>query len=105
VKKRKPANISQADWDAVDSPEWTDEDFARARPARKVLPEIFGKKVAAEMLRPRGRPPLETTKVATSIRLDADVVRAFKVSGKGWQGRINLALKDWLNDHDLRASM
>jgi len=104
VKKRKPANISQEDWDAVDSPEWTHKDFARSRPAREVLPEIFGEKVAAEMLRPRGRPPIDTPKIATSIRLDADVVHAFKKSGKGWQGRINLALKDWLKTHKPRRA-
>ena len=104
MKKRKPKHISQEDWDDVDSPEWTAEDFARARPAREVLPKIMGKKAAEELLRPRGRPPLHTTKVSTSIRLDADVVKKFKASGKGWQSRINLALKDWLKTHKLSKS-
>jgi len=43
-----------ADFD--DNLEWTDDDFAAARPALEVLPEIFGANVAAEMLKPRGRP-------------------------------------------------
>jgi len=104
MKKRKPKHISQEDWDSVDSPEWTREDFARAKPAREVLPKIVGKKVATEMLRPRGRPPIELPKISTSIRLDADVVKKFKASGKGWQSRINHALKDWLKTHKLKKS-
>lgn len=39
-----------------DNPEWTEDDFARARPASEVLPEIFPPEVAAAMLKPRGRP-------------------------------------------------
>jgi uncharacterized protein (DUF4415 family) len=39
-----------------ENPEWTEESFERARPAEEVLPEIFGEKVAAELLkRKRGQ--------------------------------------------------
>jgi hypothetical protein len=37
----KPLDISQEDWDAVDVPEATDEDFARARPFKEVFPEQY----------------------------------------------------------------
>lgn len=47
----------------------------------------------------RGRPPAETTKIHTGLRLDAEVLNAFKAGGRGWQTRINEALKDWLNTH------
>jgi uncharacterized protein (DUF4415 family) len=99
------------DWDAVDahpladrpdedSPELDDEWFKNARPASEVLPEIFGAELAAEMLKPKGgRPVLENPKVFTGIRLDADVLDAFKAGGKGWQTRINAALKQWLAEH------
>ena len=33
-----------------ENPEWTEEDFRQARPARDVLPEIVGRKTADEML-------------------------------------------------------
>ena len=33
-------------------PEWTAEMIAKARPAKKVLPKIFGARVAAAMLKP-----------------------------------------------------
>jgi uncharacterized protein (DUF4415 family) len=46
-------------------------------------------------LRPvkRGRPPVEHKKVATTIRLDADVIGHFRTAGNGWQSRINEALR------------
>lgn len=41
----------------------------------------------------RGRPKAAVTKVSTTIRLDPDVLAAFKASGPGWQTRINQALR------------
>jgi len=33
-------------------------------------------------------------KTPTTIRLDADVMRAFQAAGKGWQTRINAVLRE-----------
>lgn len=41
----------------------------------------------------RGRPKAAVTKVSTTLRLDADVIDAFKADGPGWQGRMNAALR------------
>ncbi|MFM7344325.1 MAG: BrnA antitoxin family protein [Tagaea sp.] len=41
----------------------------------------------------RGRPKLEAPKRAISLRVDADVVARFKASGRGWQSRMNAALR------------
>lgn len=41
----------------------------------------------------RGRPKAAVTKVSTTIRLDPDVLAAFKADGPGWQTRINQALR------------
>ena len=80
-----------------DTYELTDDDFKRMRPASEVLPELFGAKLAAEMLKPKkGRPNTDTPKIATGIRLDPEVLEAFRATGKGWQTRINDALKEWL---------
>lgn len=80
--------------------ELTPADFQRLIPAADILPEIVGAAVAAEMLKPKGgRPRTETPKVFTGIRLDADVLDAFKRTGKGWQTRMNDALRNWLNEH------
>src|SRR5579862_8004803 len=73
-----------------ENPEWTAEDFRRARPAEEVIPGIVE---AAERLRVRlGRPKLEHPKEHVSLRLDPAVVKAFKEDGPGWQGRINETL-------------
>jgi len=84
------------------NPELIDDDIpeldadwrTRARPAREMLPEIFGPEVAARMLNPRGRPPAATRKLPTTIRLDADIMGAFKAAGRGWQTRINAILRE-----------
>ena len=77
------------DWD--DNPEWTEEDFARARPAD----EVHGPEFAALLVRPRGRPPKATgeKKEAVSIRLSPDVLAHFRATGDGWQTRIDEALR------------
>ena len=80
-------------------PEWTEEDFARARPAREVLPEIFPPEIAAEMLKPRGRPRKSKTKVHLNLRLSPEVVEYFKTTGPGWQTRVDEALKEWVKHH------
>lgn len=37
------------------------------------------------------------TKARVSIWLEHDVIEAFKKGGPGWQTRINLALKEWID--------
>ncbi|HEX7886178.1 MAG TPA: BrnA antitoxin family protein [Phenylobacterium sp.] len=69
-----------------ENPEWTDEMFARARPAAEVMGEAFMAKAR------RGRPKAETTKEPVSLRLDADVVEHLRAKGKGWQTQVNDAL-------------
>ncbi len=48
----------------------------------------------------RGRPPLESPKILTTIRLDADVLEAFRSQGPGWQTRVNEALREWLQSRE-----
>ena len=77
-----------------DSPEWTEEMFARARPADEVLPPA----TVAMLVRPRGRPALapEARKQKVNIRLSADVVAALRASGAGWQTRADELLRSGL---------
>lgn len=80
---------TQADWEAVsDNPEWTEKDFAEARPFAEIFPDL-----AESIRRARGRPKLDTPKQQISLRLDPDVIEKFKATGKGWQARINDVLK------------
>ena len=71
-----------------DNPAWTAEDFRRARPAREVLPEIYGKAMARRLLRPKGRPKSEAPRIAISLRLPPDVLARWKAKGPGWQTRM-----------------
>jgi len=34
-----------------------------------------------------------------AIRIDSDVLAAFRAPGAGWQTRMNAALRDWLKSH------
>ncbi len=47
----------------------------------------------------RGRPRVAHPKKAVALRLDTEIVEAFRAQGKGWQTRINGILKEWLTAH------
>ncbi|RVG05753.1 hypothetical protein CN234_23890 [Sinorhizobium meliloti] len=83
---------TKEEWDAVDFPELTDEELTNMRPARDVLPPEFFKAME-EHRRSRGRPSLEHPKKQLTLRLDEDVIAKFRAGGKGWQGRMNEALR------------
>jgi uncharacterized protein (DUF4415 family) len=85
MNKPKPS----ADFD--DNPEWTAEDFARARPASEVLPP---EAAAALMKRGRGR-PAGSDKERVTLRIDRDTLDRFRAAGPGWQTRINEALRKY----------
>ncbi|MER0237581.1 BrnA antitoxin family protein [Fulvimarina sp. MAC8] len=70
-----------------ENPEWTEDDFANARPASE-LPE----RIRAAFPRTRG-PQKAATKVPVSIRLSPDVLDHFKAGGPGWQSRIDETLR------------
>ncbi|GHU20508.1 hypothetical protein FACS189475_09420 [Betaproteobacteria bacterium] len=47
-----------------------------------------------------GRPPYEEPKkMPVTIRMDVDVIAALKVTGKGWQTRVNEAMREWVKTH------
>jgi uncharacterized protein (DUF4415 family) len=75
-----------------DNPEWTDEDFARARPAKEVLPPAL---YEAAVKRRRGQrgPQKAPVKIAVTLRVDPDVLAHYKGTGRGWQGRMNAVLR------------
>lgn len=70
-----------------ENPEWTEEDFARAKPV-DAFPEL------ARLVKP-GRPPLpeDQKKQRVTMYLDRDVVERLKEGGKGWQTRANERLR------------
>ena len=79
---------SKEDWDAVESPELTDEQIAQGKPFAEAFPDL-----AESVRKGRGRPPVATPLQQISIRLEPAVIEKFKATGKGWQARINEVLK------------
>jgi uncharacterized protein (DUF4415 family) len=77
-----------------DNPELTREELRRARPAAEVLPKLIGEKATQELLRRgKGRPEKPDKKINQTIRIDPDVLKAYRNEGKGWQTRINEVLR------------
>jgi uncharacterized protein (DUF4415 family) len=73
-----------------DAPEWTEEDFKRARPIDD-FPEL---KAALENARGKRGPQKTPTKERVALRLDRHIVDHFRHDGPGWQTRINDALAE-----------
>jgi uncharacterized protein (DUF4415 family) len=74
-----------------DAPELTPEMMANA----KRLEDFPEHAAFAEFIRKGGRPtmPSDRRKQRITIMLDPDVLAHFKEGGKGWQTRINAALR------------
>ena len=87
---------SESNWvDPDDAPEWTDEmfDHAEIRIGNKVIRPATGV-LTKDGIRPIGRPPIgDVPKKQVTLRLDADLIDRFRATGKGWQSRINEALR------------
>ena len=78
-KKKKSGAAAWVDPD--DAPALTEEFFDRAEIRQ-------GDRIVR-----RGRPPLANPKQAVKLRLDADVLAAYRMTGEGWQTRINADLR------------
>ena len=97
MPKLKPGHISPTDQEEAeiqrhiagdpDAPEITGDDWARARPAIEVDPELV------EWSRRRRGKQKAPTKRLVSIRLDEDIVAHFRSTGPGWQTRLNDRLR------------
>ena len=79
MKKVDESVLGPKDYEEI--PELTEEWFKRA------TLHIGGVPVS------RGRPKAEVTKDSISVRLDRDVIAHFRGTGRGWQTRMNAALR------------
>ncbi|MBK8537202.1 MAG: BrnA antitoxin family protein [Candidatus Competibacteraceae bacterium] len=73
--------------------ELTAENFTHFKPVTEVLPASLLAKLG---VRGHQKTP---TKERITIRLSAEVVTAFRATGKGWQTRMDAALRDWIQQH------
>ena len=81
-----------------ENPEWTDEDFKKSVAFSALSPALQDKLSS----RKRG-PQIAPVKRPTTLRLDPEVIDAFRAMGKGWQSNVNNALKEWLREHKKAA--
>jgi uncharacterized protein (DUF4415 family) len=58
------------------------------------------KQAGVEVGRAKTRGPnRRPTKEQVAVRYSADVLAAFRATGRGWQTRMDEALRDWLKEH------
>jgi uncharacterized protein (DUF4415 family) len=78
------------EWDDPDLPDWTKEELDQAEFSigNRVI------RAATGTLNRPGRPPHgDAPKRQVTLRLDPDVIDAFRAGGAGWQSRMNSALR------------
>jgi uncharacterized protein (DUF4415 family) len=95
MKKPDPYLIDE------DNPELSDEWFASARPATEVEPEL----VAWSIARKRGQrgPQKGPKKAMVSLRVNAEVLAAYKATGRGYQTRMAAVLEKGAKTRKLSA--
>ena len=90
-KRPSAGEQSLQNWDPDEAPELTADYFNRAA--------IYD----GETLIRRGRPKSVAPKRLTSLRLDSEVLAAFRASGPGWQTQINEVLKAYIRQRPMRG--
>lgn len=85
---------SETDWERVrrEAREGIEPEFDEDSPDASEL-------MRAELEKRRRGRPAGSNKVSTTVRFDRDVLEAFRSTGRGWQTRINDALREWLANH------
>ena len=84
-------HYTQEDWDEVcDNPPMTDEELAGFRRG----PTMQDPDLSADIKSRGGRPKSAVKRVPISLRVEPEVLAAFKATGPGWQTRMNEALAE-----------
>ena len=76
--------------------ELSKEELKQFKPLSEVNPELLAK--IKKGIGQRG-PQKSPTKIPISIRVSPEVAEYFRSAGKGWQGRMDNVLKDYVADH------
>ena len=89
MKKKPISSKSQTDFARLDKMQDRDIDFSDAP---EITPAMFAKAMVRRGLKPR-------TKRQVTVRLDSDVLDWFKNQGRGYQTRINILLRAYMEEH------
>ena len=88
--KKKPASPkSQTDFARLDKMKDEDIDYSDAP---EITPAMFAKAIVRRGLKPR-------VKKQVTLRMDGDVLEWFKKQGSGYQTKINLLLRAYMDEH------
>ena len=84
--------------------ELTEDDFNKMVPMDELLPELTHDLIATQKtdtltVKPIGRPKSDKHKVVTTVRFDTEIIEFFKRDGRGWQTRLNAALREYIASH------
>lgn len=87
ITDKEEADIQREIAASPEHPEATDAELATARPFAQAFPGLM------EKINKGGRPRLDNPRERVTLRLEPEVLAKFKATGRGWQTRINEALK------------
>lgn len=78
-----------------DSDDWlpSEAELAQLKPIALSDPELVAAQARGDIRGP-GRPKIPHKKQVVSLRLDPEVLAAFRASGNGWQSRMNHILRE-----------
>jgi len=96
ILSKTPATLTDAEEAEIqrqiaadpDDAEVTDEQATQRMTFGEAFPDL-----AESIKRSRGRPAMDNPKQPISLRLSPDVIKAYKATGKGWQARMDEALR------------
>jgi uncharacterized protein (DUF4415 family) len=93
MKKKSTSAKSRTDFERLANMKGEDIDLSDAP---EITPEMFAKAVVRRGLKPR-------TKKQVTLRIDSDVLEWYKKQGRGYQTKINLLLRAYMNEHRSRG--
>jgi len=89
MKKKSTSTESQTDFERLDKMKDKDIDLTDAP---EITPEMFAKAIVRRGFKPR-------TKKQVTLRVDSDVLEWYKKQGRGYQTKINLLLRAYMDEH------
>jgi len=89
MKKKSTSKKSQTDFARLAKMKDEDIDLSDAP---EITPEMFAKAIVRRGLKPR-------TKTQLTLRVDSDVLEWYKKQGRGYQTKINMLLRAYMQEH------
>lgn len=88
MSKRSTSKASRTDWQRIDALRDEDIDLSESP---EITPEMFARAIVRKGLKP------VPAKRQVTLRLDSDVLEWFKAQGPGYQTRIGLLLRAYMD--------